>query len=151
MNMMKFTRLAATLIAAVSVTTLALPAAAQQTDEDVIEYRQHIMKAMDAQTAAVGKILSFAIPEDQLPSHLETIAIMASTALDGYEKRVLGGESLPAIWDNWDDFSARMNDFATKIAATAEHAKEGGREAIMGEIVLALSCKSCHDLYREKK
>lgn len=149
--MTKCTRSATVLVAVVSIMILTLPATSRAEDQDVIEYRQHIMKAMDAQTAAVGKILSFAIPEDQLPSHLETIAIMASTALKGYEEKVVGGESLPAVWDDWEDFSARMNDFATKMAVAAEHAKEGGREAIMGEIVLALSCKSCHDLYREKK
>lgn len=142
---------AATFIAAVFMMITALPATSHAEDQDVIDYRQHIMKAMDAQTAAVGKILSFAIPEDQLPSHLETIAVMAGSALKSYEEEVHGGESLPAIWENWDDFSTKMKDFETKMIAVAEKAREGGREAIMGDIVLALSCKSCHDLYREKK
>jgi cytochrome c556 len=106
---------------------------------------------MDAQTAAVGEILSFAIPEDKLPSHLETIAVMAESTLKSYEEKVHGGESPPAIWGNWDDFSARMNNFATKIEIVAKHAKKGGCEAIMDKIVLALSCKSCHDIYREQK
>ena len=51
---------------------------------------------MDAQAAAVGKILSFAIPEDKLPAHLETVAVMAESALKNYEKKVYGGESTPA-------------------------------------------------------
>jgi cytochrome c556 len=105
---------------------------------------------MDAQTAAVEEILSFAIPEDKLPAHLETVAVMAESALKSYEKKVYGGESPPAIWENWDGFSDRTNDFAIKIEVTGKHAKEGCREAIIDKIVLALSCKSYHDIYREK-
>lgn len=39
------------------------------------------------------------------------------------------------------------------MAALAQHAHEGGREAIMGEVVAALSksCRGYHDTYREKK
>ena len=109
------------------------------------------MNSMDAQTAALGQILSYAAPEDQLASHLKTIAVIAKTVLSSFEAEVHGGEFLPAVWENWDNFAARMNDFAEKSAAVVQHAKEGGREAIMGEIVAALSCKSCHDVYREKK
>ena len=70
-----------------------------------------------------------------------------------FEAQAQGGEALPAIWDNWDDFSALMNELAESTAALAQHAHEGGREAIMGEAVAALpkSCRGCHDTYREKK
>ncbi len=148
--MIKLTRWATALLAVIVLAPNALPSKAFAEDQDVIDYRQHIMKALDAQTAAVGQILSFSIPEDQLPSHLETIAITAKTALKSFEQNVPGGEALPAVWENWGDFTARMNDFVDRMEKAAEHAKTGGREAIMGEIVLALSCKSCHDIYREK-
>ena len=129
---------------------LVLPTAAQADDQDVIDYRQHIMNTMDAQTAALGQILSLAIPDDNVVSHLEVIALAAQTSLSSFEQRVEGGESLPAVWDNWEDFSAKMNDFADKITLAAETAKAQGKDAAMGSILNALTCKQCHDDYRKK-
>lgn len=120
-------------------------------DKDVIEYRQHGMKALDAQTAILGMILSGAIPEDNLVSHLETIALIAQHSLVTFEPKVPGGESSPEVWAKWTDFSERMNAFAANTAKVAKLAKEQGKDSIMAELAGALSCKSCHDTYRLKK
>ncbi len=120
-------------------------------DQDVIDYRQHIMKTMDEQTAAVGKIMSYAVPDEHFASHLEVIALAAQTSLKSFEKEVHGGESLPAVWENWDDFAARMNEFSEGLIAAAAIARERGKDAAMGPAFSALTCKQCHDDYREKK
>ena len=44
-----------------------------------------------------------------------------------------------------------MNDFAAKTAAAAKVAKEKGKDAALTNILDALSCKSCHDIYRDEK
>lgn len=119
-------------------------------ENDAVVYRQHVMKAMDAQTAILGMVLSGAVPEDQLVSHLDAIAMMASGALAGFEAKVPGGESSPEIWNKWADFSQRMKAFAAGTAKVAKMAKEQGKDSIMGELAGALSCKSCHDVYRLK-
>jgi cytochrome c556 len=119
-------------------------------DKDLIEYRQHIMKSLDAQVAILGMILSGAAPEDNLVSHLDTIALIAEGSLQSFEKKAPGGESSPAVWEKWPDFSQRMNTFAAATAKVAKIAREQGKDAIMGEIAAALSCKSCHDVYRTK-
>jgi cytochrome c556 len=126
------------------------PAAAAE-DKDVIEYRQRGMLAMDAQTAAIGMILSGAIPEDNLVSHLDTIATIAAGSLRGFEAKVPGGESSPAVWEKWPDFSDRMKAFAASTAKIAKTAREQGKDAIMSELAAALSCKACHDVYRLQK
>jgi cytochrome c556 len=125
--------------------------AAQAEDEDVIEYRQHIMKTLEAQSAALGQILSGAVPDDNLVAHLDTLALTASTALRSFEPKVQGGESKPEVWAKWPDFSKRMKDFADKTAQTAKIAKQQGKEAATEHVMEALSCKSCHDVYRAKK
>ncbi|MCA0201120.1 MAG: cytochrome c [Proteobacteria bacterium] len=119
-------------------------------DKDLIDYRQHIMKSLDAQVAILGMILSGAAPEDNLVSHLDTIALIAQGTLQSFEAKAPGGESSPEVWAKWPDFSQRMNAFAAATAKVAKMAREQGKDAIMGEVAGALSCKSCHDVYRVK-
>lgn len=128
----------------------AAPMMARADDKDMIEYRQHLMKALDAQTSALGMTLSGAIPDDQLVSHLEVIALLASNVPGSFEPKVLGGDASPEIWEKWADFSERMNAFAANTAKVAQMAKEQGKDAIMGELTGALTCKPCHDAYRTK-
>jgi cytochrome c556 len=120
-------------------------------DQDVIAYRQHIMRTLNEQTAAVGEILSGAIPDDQAIAHLEAIALTASTAQKAFEPQVLGGESKADIWKDWADFSRRMSAFAQKAAEITKLAKDKGKEAALPTVLDALPCKSCHDLYRQEK
>ena len=77
---------------------------------------------------------------------------MAATSKKSFEAQVAGGDSLPAIWDNWDDFSTRMDEFVEDTALVAKLAREGGRDAIMADVVRALStsCKGCHEMYRKE-
>lgn len=128
----------------------AAPPIAAAEDKDAIEYRQHVMKSLDAQTAVLGMILSGAVPDDNLVNHLETIAMIAQHTLATFDAKVQGGESTPDVWAKWPDFSARMNTFAANTAKVAKLAKEQGKDAIMSELTGALTCKGCHDVYRTK-
>lgn len=149
--MKRLAKLTGGFAAAAMVVALGLPTVAQADDQDVIDYRSHIMKTMDEQTAAVGKIMSYAIPDDHFASHLEVIALAGQTALSSFEKEVHGGEALPEIWENWDDFAARMNEFTEKVSAAAKIAREQGKDAALNAAFSALTCKQCHDVYRKKK
>lgn len=141
--------LAPIVLAAVAAGTV-VPAFAAE-NQDVIDYRQRIMRTLDAQVAALGQIMSGATPDDQIVSHLETIALAAGQSLKSFEPKVPGGESKPDVWDKWADFSAKMKDFETKTALAAKTAKEQGKDAALTNILDALRCKDCHDLYRAKK
>ena len=128
-----------------------LAAASAPTDQDVIAYREHIMKTLNEQAAALGQILSASVPDDNVTAHLDAIALTASTALRSFEPRVPGGEAKPEVWSNWPDFSKRMNEFAQATEAMAKTALEQGKDAALANVVTALSCKSCHDKYRQEK
>jgi cytochrome c556 len=117
----------------------------------IIDYRQHIMKTLNEQSAALGQILSTTVPGDNTQQHIESLALAASIALKAFEPKVAGGEAKPEVWSNWPDFSKRMTDFAQKTAEMAKVAKTQGTDAALANVVDALSCKGCHDVYRSEK
>jgi cytochrome c556 len=125
-----------------------LPPSANQ---DVIDYRQHIMKTMNEETAALGEIVSMAIPDDELVAHIHAIALTASLAPRAFEPKVPGGEAKPEVWTNWADFSKRLNEFVSKVGASDKRAHEVSKEAVTGDILDSLNCKGCHDTYRKEK
>jgi cytochrome c556 len=124
---------------------------AAPTDKEVVEYREHIMNTLNEQAGALGEILSNAIPDDNVISHLDAIALTASTALKAFQPKVQGGEAKPDVWANWPDFSKRMTEFARKTAEMAKMGHDQGKDAALSEVLDALSCKSCHDTYRKEK
>lgn len=124
---------------------------ASANDEDAIAYRQHIMHSLQEQTAALGKILSGAVPDDNAVAHMEALALIASTALKSFEPKVPGGDSKPEVWSNWDDFSGRMQEFARLTATMAQAARDEGKDAGLSHAIAALNCKGCHDVYRKPR
>jgi cytochrome c556 len=96
-------------------------------------------------------IMSGAIPDDNAVAHMDIIAATAATALKSFEPKVEGGDAKPEVWAQWDDFSARMNDFAARTAAMAKTAHEKGKDEALLQAMDALTCKQCHDDYRVEK
>lgn len=133
------------------VLALQVPAAAGADPQDAIDYRQHIMNTLNEQAAALGEILSGAIPDDNAIAHMDALALSAATALKAFEPKVPGGQSKPEVWSQWADFSKRMNDFAQKSAEMARVAHAQGKDAGLAIVMDALSCKKCHDSYRKEK
>jgi|SRR5882724_373225 len=136
---------------AVAIAASGLASTAYADDKDVIDYRQHVMNTLNEQAAALGQILSTVIPDDNVVGHLDAIALAASTALKAFEPRVPGGEAKPEVWKDWADFSRRMNEFAQKTAQASKDAHSGKKDEVLTNILDALSCKSCHDVYRDEK
>jgi cytochrome c556 len=128
-----------------------LPASSGADDQDVIDYRKHIMDTLEAQTSAIGMIMSGAIPDDNVVAHLDIIAATAATALPAFEPKVEGGDAKPEVWARWDDFSARMNEFAERTRTMARTAHEQGKDEALLLAMDALTCKQCHDVYRVKR
>jgi len=121
-------------------------------DQDVIDYREAVMKIFNEQTGALGQIASGVVPDDNLVTHMQVLAMTAQTALKAFEPKVPGGEAKPGIWSNWADFSKRMTEFAQQSAAGAKIAKEQGKDAALEQLVnIADDCKDCHDTYRQEK
>lgn len=118
--------------------------------QDTIDYRKHVMQTLQAQTSALGMIMSGTIPDDNAVAHMEIIAATAKTALKSFEPKVEGGDAKPEVWSNWADFSARMQDFVTKSAEMARVGREQSLDEAYTLAIDALNCKSCHDVYNSK-
>jgi cytochrome c556 len=137
------------ILGCVMLFSVLMPGGARADDKDVIEYREHIMKTLNEQASAIGMILSGAAPDANLVEHIEIISLMADIALRSFEPKVQGGQAKPQVWTDWADFSKRMNEFARNATAVAKTAKEKGKDAATANILDALPCKSCHDIYRD--
>jgi cytochrome c556 len=127
------------------------PVAARPPEKDAVAYREHVMNTLNAQSQALGMVLSTAVPDDNAIAHLTVIALCARTALKAFEAHVPGGEAKPEVWSNWPDFSKRMNEFSQHTGDLVKIARDKGKEAALSNVLDALTCKSCHDVYREER
>ena len=126
-----------------------IPGLARAEDADVIEYRQHIMKSLEAQFEAVMLILTARAPEAHILGHMEALEETASLALKVFETKVLGGKALPKVWDDWAHFSATMKEFDERLkTAVAMTRTQGAPGALQG--LEFVSCQKCHDVYRKQ-
>ena len=118
-------------------------------DQDVIDYRRHIMKTMGEQVAIIGMILEKKAPAEALATHADVLAITAKTAKAAFESEIQGGEAKPEVWGKWADFSKRMDALVAAADDLAKSSKQGAAAA--GPKVKLLNCKNCHDTYRVAK
>ena len=127
------------------------PITVRADDQDVIDYREHIMKSMGEQAAAIAMILQQKAPATNFATHVQILAITAATAKKAFEPKVLGGEAKPEVWAEWPDFAKRLDALVAATDELAKTAKDGGVSATQPKIQAALTCKSCHDTYRVPK
>ena len=134
-----------------ALVSVILPMVARADDQDIIDYRVHIMKTMGEQVAAIGEIVQQKAPADNFSTHIQILAVTAATARSAFEPKVPGGKAKPDVWTKWADFSKRLGDLTAATADLAKTAKDGGVAATAPKLQAALTCKACHDLYREDK
>jgi cytochrome c556 len=125
--------------------------AALADDQDTIDYRQDIMKSMGEQTAAIAQILEHKAPPDNFGVHTQILAITAATAKKAFEPKVPGGEAKPEVWAKWADFAKRLDELTAATADLAKTAVSSGIPATAPKVQAALTCKSCHDVYRREQ
>jgi cytochrome c556 len=120
-------------------------------DQDVIDYRRHIMKTMGEEAAILGMIMQQKAPATDFAAHVQVLATTAATAKQAFEPKIAGGDSKPEVWAQWADFAKRMDALTAATADLAKSAKDGGVAAAGPKIQTALTCKGCHDTYRVPK
>jgi cytochrome c556 len=147
-----FKRAAAVLLLSLLSSAAQQSARAQDSDpQDVITYRELIMKELEAEAAALGLMVAGQIPPDNLTLQAKAAAASARSALKAFEPKVPGGEAKPEVWANWADFAKRMQSLAQGAEEMAKASEGNNLQAVSGLIVTALPCKECHDTYRNKK
>ena len=127
---------------------LAVSAGALADDQDVIDYRKHVMKTIGEQVGAIQLILENRVPADNLAVHLQVIAATAPQAKSAFTAEVAGGRSKPEVWANWEDFSQRLDRFVAGAQEIAQAAQAGDAAAAATKLPATLDCKGCHEVYR---
>lgn len=124
----------------------ALPAGA---DEGAIEYRENVMSAIGGHMASAADIARGKVPHQaHFSMHVSALAELSTIADSLFPAGSEGGDALPEIWQNPDDFAAKLDDFET-AAADLKTAVDTGGDVGSAFQALGQSCKSCHDDYRE--
>ena len=140
-----------TVLGAALIGTSLVSVSAFADDQEVIDYREHIMKTMREQVAAMNQMRQGKISPDQVAVHAQILAITATTAKNAFTPKVAGGEAKPDVWANWQDFSKRLDDLVAATSDLAKAAKTGGMAAVGPKLQSGLPCKGCHDQYRDEK
>ncbi|MFW6093026.1 MAG: c-type cytochrome [Pseudomonadota bacterium] len=130
---------------ALSLTLAALPAGAA---DGAAEYRNHVMAAIGGHMQASADILQQKVAhQGHLQMHAAALAELADVAPLLFPEGSGGGDALPAIWENPDDFESRLASFQ-EAAQAFESAVSTGNGIGPAINELGQSCKSCHDDYR---
>ncbi len=136
-------------VALLAATTLS--GIARADNQDVIDYRQHIMKTLGEQAQSLNMLIQGKGPAENAALHVQIMAVTAATVEAAFKEKVAGGESKADVWGKWDDFSKRAKELSANMADLAKTAQAGGLEAVKGKMATAMTCKGCHETYREQK
>lgn len=118
-------------------------------DEGAAEYREHVMEAIGGHMQAAADIARGKVPhQDQFSLHIDALAELGGIVDTLFPEGSEGGDALPAIWENPDDFSARVADLEEATVAL-KTAVDGGGDVGTAFQGVGQACKSCHDDYRE--
>jgi cytochrome c556 len=136
------------LVLALAASMVLWSGAALSTSQPVVEYRQYLMKTLEAQFQAITLIYIAKAPAENLHSHLTAALLTARMMPAAFESRVQGGASQPQIWTKWDDYARHMREFEARIAIALEASKNGTPPQEVLFHIDAISCRECHDRYR---
>lgn len=140
------------------VLAAALPAAAvaESDPEDIIKYRQNVMKANGANMGAMAAILQGKVPEykDRLGDHARGVQAGTKNIPALFPKGSDFGdtEALESVWKNPVEFKKRSDDTSKKADALAKAVAGGDMKAIQARFrELSDSCKACHKDFRKEQ
>lgn len=143
--------------AALVAFAVAAPSLAQNSPENMVKYRQSVMKAIGGHTGAIASVVKGEVSfGGHVANHARGIKEMSGLVKDifpaGTGSDSLETRALPAIWAKPDDFKAAVaafEDAAGKLVAAAESGDQGAVAAGLGD--LGKSCGGCHKPFRAEK
>lgn len=140
-------------IAALAITAVVtIPALADTTPEDALDYRKAVMTALRGHIGAASMIARGLVDNDgHLIGHAEGLAAGAREMERIFQEGSNVGESeaLPLIWEEPDAFAEAVSKMQEATAAFLAAAESGDSEAIGAAFRnVGMSCRGCHDRYR---
>ena len=145
-------------VAAAVLLGLASPAQAVNEPENVIKYRQSVMKVIGGHTGAiVGVVKGEVSYVDQVAVHARGINEMSKLLVGLFPEGTSQFEfadtrALPEIWDDFSKFEAAAKALEVESAKLVAVAASGDLGAIGGQLQnLGKACGGCHKPFRQKK
>ena len=122
-----------------------LPAAAS---EGEVEYREHVMEAIGGHMQAAADIARQKVPhQDHFALHVNGLVALSGIVHTLFPETAEGGDALPGIWENPDDFAGKLSTFESAAAELKAAVDSGGDVGAAFQNV-GQACKGCHDEYR---
>ena len=129
---------------------LALLAIGAVADEGQVDYRQHVMAAVGGHMQAIADIVRGKVEHaGHTAIHANALADLADIAPTLFPAGSEGGDALPAVWENAEDFQAKLAAFKEATGALRDAAASGEPMQVgMALRDVGQACKGCHDDYR---
>ena len=141
-----------------AIALLAVSAAAVAHSDDpranAIEYRQSVYHVIRWNWMPLAQMVKGEKPFDraEFVKRATRVSLSSHQLLEGYPEGSHEGaetDALPQIWENWADFTAKLDDFKRESQALRVAAADADEAAIKAQFVkTAGTCKACHDEYR---
>jgi cytochrome c556 len=127
-----------------------LAAAMVTATEGEVEYRQHTMRAVGGHMQAAVDIIRQKVSHaEHMKLHAGALANLSEILPALFPGGSEGGDALPAIWQQPDDFAERLAAIREAAAAFSSAAQSNDSAAIRQAFqAVGGACKGCHDNYR---
>ena len=126
--------------------------AAEPAPEDAAKYRQSIMKALSGHNGAIRLIVGGKAGDSaKLASHIEALEDLTSEVGAVFQEGsdLEDDETLPAIWENPDEFASAVSKLEEAVGTLAGTAGSGDMEAVdAAHREMGKACKGCHEEFR---
>jgi cytochrome c556 len=119
-------------------------------------YRQSLLALLGANFGPMASMVKGEIPwnEEMFRGWSEDLAKVASlNIMRGFPDTSKGGKTRAKqeIWDNLDDFEAKIADLRRETVLMAEVAANGDKQQLLKQFQrTGGTCKACHDEYKSK-
>ena len=142
--------------AVLGVVAVAGAAYAQAKPEDLLKYRQGVMRAVAFQNGPLNAFAKGEAPWSpamaQKAVNMAALAVIAGDIFSPASQNIPNSDAKPEIWSKADDFKKALTAFQTETAKLAELARGGNAEAIKAQIpAVGKTCGGCHDTFRVKR
>lgn len=132
-------------------------ASAADESENVIKYRQNVMRSIGGHTGAIAAVVKGEVSYGaHVAAHAQSIAATSQLIVDMFPEGTLTGadtDAKPEIWQDWDTFREKANDLQVAAANLVQVVDGGGDMAAVGAAFgdVGKACGGCHRPFRVKR
>ena len=141
--------------AAVAAVAVIVPVEAANEPENVIKYRQNVMRAITGHIAAIAGVLKGEVTyAEHIVAHARAMHATSMMIPDIFPAGSGVGETRakPEIWQNWSKFETAAKTLETATGELARVAESGDMAAIGAQLgKVGEACGGCHKPFRTEK